>query len=473
MTNTGLTDQYGRRLGAGRENLMLKNKLETQQLSYQGFFWDNRIVATLGWRRDKTNRATVQNGYAADPFTGLQPLIQDIRFSSYDSANEQQGDTKTKGVVARPFHRLLKLPAEADFTFFYNQSDTFQPNVSNFDPLGNAYPGAKGKGEDRGVRLDLFGGKFSLKYTQFENDAGPARAGNVPYNRFRFTLSGVLNRVSTLAYGRNNVSLDPNNPNMFPALGSGDPYWVTSYIHSEGDEISLDWNVTKNFQLRFNLNKQEVTESSIGLDWWAWLATWVPKYQALTFPEGGVANPRDLDGNGRIDTWTWATAWRADNNTQTLADWYIADVIQGSTGQNIVQALDGKANEFVRLNRFNLNWSYRFTEGRLKGLSIGGAFRHRASPLLSYGKKVINGLDAFDLDRVFKGKADNLWDLSINYRSRLALFGQRDYRLGLNIRNLWNTDGLYAKMVNIDGNPIRVGRVSEPRTFIFNVGFDL
>ena len=45
-------------------------------------------------------------------------------------------------------------------------------------------------------------------------------------------------------------------------------------------------------------------------------------------------------------------------------------------------------------------------------------------------------------------------------------------RLGLNIRNILDEDGLLVKKVSFNGQPVRLARVSEPRTFILSVDFD-
>ena len=480
MMNTGLKDPYGRRLGALRENIMTKTYLHTQQLAYQGFYWENRAAITYGWRRDTTNQAAVENGNTADPFTGLRPLIQDIRFTPYDAANVQSGRTTTKGIILRPLRGFVKLPWEADISVGYNRSDTFQANISNFDPYGSAYPGAEGTGQDKSVRLDLFGNRFSLRFTQFTNDGGPQRAGGSPYNLLRNNISNVLFRANTLAFGTATVSIDPANPRLFPALGNADPYIVTSYNHSEGREISLDWSVTKNFQLRFNMNRSKVKESNIGRDWFAFLDKYIPVYKALTYKEGGNTNPRDLDGDGRIGgvtpgapAWTWDTAWQSDTNSTPLGTFYQNLVIIGPSGQQIIQALDGKQNEFGRNSRFNVNWVYRFTEGRLKGFSAGGAYRYRAPPLIAFGRRVINGTSTYDLAHPFHGRADNIWDLSLNYSGKAEMWRFHGYHVGVNVRNLLNADSLYKKVVDINGVATRLGKVDEPRVLILSLGFNL
>ncbi len=479
MLNTGLVDEFGRRLGSNRNNTLLKSKLDTMQLAYQGFFWDDRLVATLGWRRDEANSANPANRANAAQAaqngvnTGLRPVIDDVTFEAFDPDNEAAGNTTTTGFILRPLAGWVDLPFGGDLTIAYNKSDTFQPDVSNRDPYGFRVKGAAGDGEDKSIRLGLFDGRFSLRYTEFENNAGPARAGNVPYNRFRFTAAGPITRINTLAFGDRAHAIDPQFPDMWPALGNGDPYWVTSFQKATGSEWGLDWRVTDNLTVRFNMNEQTVVESSIGTDWWAFLDNYLPQWQALTFPEGGVNNPRDLDGNGTIDTWNWNTAWRSDSNDQTVANWWEQAAINGSTGRDIIQGLDGKSNDFVRDNRYNINWVYRFNEGRLNGLSIGGAYRYRAAPLLAYGKKSVPSGDAFDLESPFYGQTTSLFDLSINYRGRTEMFGFKSYRVGLNIRNLFDDDDIYPRLLNVNQETIRAQRVSEPRNFILSMSLEM
>jgi hypothetical protein len=412
-----------------------------------------------------------------DTRTGLKPLIQDVAFAPYSEATEQSGDTKTRGFVARPLAGFIELPLGADLSFAWNRSNTFQPDVSNIDPFGNRVKGATGEGEDKSIRLALWDGKFNLRYTDFENTDGPARAGNVPFNRFRFDLSSILNRVMFLKNGANNTPLTGyTNNNGFNSLGSGDPYWVTSDRLAKGEEWGADWNVTPNFQVRFNMNRQEVIESNIGTAWFAWLEAELPKYQALTFPEGGIANPRDLNGNGTVDTWNWATAWISDTDQRTVATRYDEVVVRGANGLDMIRALDGRPNEFVRENRFNVNWTYRFDKGWCKGLQLGGGFRYRAAPVLSFNKKLVNGLGAFDIENPFYGKEEKYIDLSVNYRRSLksdARFGIKGYSIGLNIRNLADDTDLVDKLVNVSGKAVRRAKPYEGRTFILSLGLDL
>ncbi|MEO6245195.1 MAG: hypothetical protein ABIQ12_07140 [Opitutaceae bacterium] len=470
--HSGYTDKFGRRLGTNLLVFLQKNHQETKQLAYQGFFWGDRISATLGWRKDTANTANPANSpFIRDPATGYFPIVEDVTFDSFDSANEQSGSTRTLGLVLRPLRGLVKLPLGAELDLVYNKSDTFQPSVSSRNPLGDHVNGTAGKGVDKGFRLGLFDGKFNFRFTKFETSGGPARAANVPYNRWRANASRSFLRMMGLfsPTGNAQTPLDAAFPEMFPVLGASDPYWVTSDKKSTGTEYGLDWNVTPNFQLRFNMNRQEVVETNVGTVWWAFLDKYLPQLQALTFREGGNSNPRDLNGNGRIDTWDWKTAWITDTDPTTVEQNWNSTAVGGSTGSDFIKSLEGRPNDFVRADRYNLNAVYRFNEGRLKGFSIGGAFRHRAAPVVGYGKKIVNGAGVFDLNNRLKGSVENYLDLSFNYRGKADYFFFKTYRVGLNIRNVLDRDDLFPRLINVSGVATRVSRPSEPRVFILSM----
>jgi hypothetical protein len=463
--NTGFYDDNGnRRVNQARSTNGLTT-LDTKQFSYQGFFWDGRIVGTYGYRDDEVDAAS-KEGFNRDSWTGLWQHLGDLPWGEFNQPDS--GITRTKGVVAHPLRGYL--PGGIDIGVFYNESDTFQPSTNAFGPFGDRYPGALGDGEDKGILLSANEGKFSLRYNKFENSSGPARAANTPFNRIRWQISPIENRLQGVAPSMPTII---GNGDAFPILGNGDPYWVVSFKVATGEEISANWKVTENLDIRLNWTQQEVTESNIGLEWWDWIAQREPVWANLSIPEGGEGNPRDLNGDGTIGTWTWNTTnaatdtypipWQ-DNNPvsdggESVKERWERIVVNGATGINVIQALDGKSNEFVRDNRWNINASYRFTEGRFKGLTASAAARYRGKPLISYGAQEIPGAgQSIDLSQPLYGEDELDFDSSFRYRGKSEFLGDRNYIVGLAIRNVLDDDDDIVSLVNINGDPIRLGR---------------
>jgi hypothetical protein len=468
--NTGYFDAQGKRLVSNNAPQGVNTQLDTEQLGYQGFFWNGNIVLTFGYRtdeakaknfmdvdRDDANSPTHPNGTRG---TGLYPHVDDSIFGDWETP--QSGITKTKGAVVRPLSWL---------SFFWNESDTFQPNIGRFDPYGNEYPGAEGQGEDMGFRLDLFDNRLSIKYNDFDLASSPSRAANTPFNRWRDPVWNVANRYRTL------TGVDD-----YPGAGTGGfrergrcCYWVMSDNTSTGEEVSINVRPIDGLNIRFTYTDREAVESNIGNIWFQWIDERLEdSWTKFSVPEGGVGNPRDLDGDGEIGTWTWDTAWYNDNNDgdQTLAEYFQDVTLNGPIGATLIQALDGKKNEFDRARSANLNIGYRFSEGVLNGFNVGGAVRWRDAPTVGYEEILVSGVESPNLDRPLSGAIDMTYDLSIGYRGKIKLFGDRNYRIQGTVRNLFDDGPTFPVIKSVDGNNIRVARKT-PRQFILSVDMDL
>ncbi len=481
-TDIPFYDENGRRLVANNAAQGISNAQDTLQFAYQGYFWNNRIVATYGWRQDEASSKTFDVDESAQnsgggrgvydvngnllPFapTGLWPYYDDLDLKV--QGETQKGITRTKGVV---FH------ATESISLHYNESDTFQPNIGRFDPYGSEYPGAEGEGKDYGVTFNLLDNRLAIRYNEFETLGGPQRAANTPFNRWRDPLWDVENRWRSLVA----------NP-TYPGQGEGGfrekgrcCYWVMSDKYSEGREVVVSANPTDNLNLRFTWTERDATESNIGAIWDQYLNERLAVWQQLNVPEGGANNPRDLDGDGEIGNWNWDTAWFNDTNNpaeggDTLKDRHLEQTIGGSIGWALIQSLDGKANEFDRTGRWNFNASYRIREGKLKGVTYGGALRWREAPVVGYG---ISGSpedpdSVVNLSDIQYGAEEFTTDLFASYRGKANLFGDRNYKVQFNVRNVFDEDDNVPGIKDINGNNLRMIR-SIPRQFVLSFEIDI
>jgi hypothetical protein len=100
---------------------------------------------------------------------------------------------------------------------------------------------------------------------------------------------------------------------------------------------------------------------------------------------------------------------------------------------------------------------YQFSEGRLKGFSIGGAMRWEDRYAQGYPIIVdATGVVRPDVDAPHWSDRETNYDLTLGYRRRIL--GDKDWTAQVNVRNLqnWDSDALTVVRRQPDGSPARV-----------------
>lgn len=445
------------RTGSGPEGSLVE--ADTKMLAWQGFFAKDRLVLLYGYREDEGKSASIDPIYQVRDFSGLYPTAEVAQFGAFGAP--QTGITRTYGAV---FHIFNWLSANL------NQSDTFQLNIGRFDPFGNEYPGAQGEAKDIGLGVRLFDDRLIIRGSYYTNSGGPTRAGNQGFNDpIRDQLWNIEENMRLLNPGIETINLGSGG---FRDKGRAN-YWVVFDAESEGYEVDLSYRPNRNWSFIFNAAKNTSVESNIGPEWIAWINQRLPVWQALSVPEGGITTPRDVNLDGTVGTWTWATApWDRNNplTSKTFKAYYEEDIVSQSLA--FIEAVDGRGRDQGRKYRANFIADYNFTEGRLKGLGANIAFRYRSAPNLGYGVQTLpNGILAFDLDQPIEGTSEFITDFGIRYRSRLKAFGGINYRVQLNIRNLLDDVDLVPVKALTTGEYVSFSRV-EPRVYQLTVTFD-
>ncbi len=504
------TGTNGETLITGRNTNGTKSQFDTAQIAYEGYFFNDRIVLTYGWRNDKLKSAKEQAPEVMwqNPETGEIVPAGDANYQPHRSLYGYQdwepsssGDTEYKGIVVHPFRNWgWRLPLGADVSFSYSESDTFQPNRTDLDPDGNFRKGEVGDGKDYGVRLSLADGKFNIRYNHYKVTAGPTNL-NLPFRRFRFALRPVMRDilqglVANEAEWRAKFPVWPLEDapgavldRIYPFesgggwetgnfFNYGDPYAMSANTEAGGDEILVSWAPTPNWNFRFTWNQQEVIQSDIATQWIEFAEAMYDIMENTTFtegyipnnPDGGYDDPNgtDMDGNGIIEQFKWDAiptgngngrnnpntldnfAWGQNDDfveggwtRNTMKEQFMQGVYNGNAAIPVMLAYDGRPNEFVRQNRWNFNVMYRFTEGSLDGLRIGGGYRWREAPALGFGVQDVNGVLVPDTSVILTGEEEKYFDLSIGYRGRASWLGNRRYDISLNVRNVLD-EGKYV-----------------------------
>ncbi len=420
-------------------------KTNTMQFALQDYILNDRVVLLYGWRHDSSKSASIDPKYQTTDWSGLNTSYKVATFGPWGST--QAGNTETKGIV---FHLTPWLSG------LYNRSKTFQPNIGKYDPFGNEYSGSTGKADDYGVELKILHDSLHLRVTHYQNTAGPIRAGNTP---FQDPIRDNLYNID-----QNIMQLDPSMTQLnagrsgYRDLGRAN-YWVMLDNRSTGNELALTWRPSKNWDFIVNGSKTTTVQSNIGKPWFDWINARLPVWQAASTTVNGA----------KVNVWN-TQPYNLTPGAQTFAQ-YFKSTIQDQQLATFA-AYDGTSVDQGRQYSGNFISAYRFTEGRLKGLSTNLAFRYRAGATIGYATTTgSGGTLLLDPTQPIKGPATLLTDLGVSYGGKIAAFQNIRYRIQLNVRNLFNEWTLVPVKAMTTG---QFGRwqLLPPRTYVVSCTFD-
>jgi outer membrane receptor protein involved in Fe transport len=136
--------------------------------SYQGYFWNDAVVATLGWRYDqvKTKSVVAQKNPANRQVLNLDPSVYALP-SGYPASGILKGHSTSGGAVVH-LNRFLphdSLPINVSLS--YNESSNFQVTNARTDIYGNVIPNPMGKTYEYGALIATKDNRFSLKVVKY------------------------------------------------------------------------------------------------------------------------------------------------------------------------------------------------------------------------------------------------------------------------------------------------------------------
>lgn len=436
--------------------------IDSANVTYQGNFWQEKIVLTAGYRQDK-QKTNTSNAWTMDPTTGYYDHNSAALQTFPDADTVFEGDTITLGAVYKVTPNLR---------FFYNWADSFNPEPVRYDINEILMANPTAKGQDFGFAITLLDGKVVVKvnrYEVLENQARLAQLGTVG-SRTHALEGGrgqeprsFLMWAHGVAAGRfANQGITPTADQLYAAaadiiqlpvafLRSTD---ITGAVGVAGDIKATGWefegiyNPTSNWRIKFNAAQQKSIDSNIGGDLTAYFERRLPIWESVTDDNGN----RWWDANNAYARNQWLGSIRAP---------YLFEV-----------ANDGKPRSQVREWRWNALTNYDFTEGRLKGWSVGGALRWESKAAIGFlGRAPENGVVLeLDPDKPVYDSARLHTDFTLAYRFRLANDRIR-VRTQLNVRDVFESGRLQPVAVDPAGNPTIV-RIIDPRQFILSTTFE-
>jgi len=503
-----------------------KAQVESKALVWQGHMLDGAIVGTYGYREDTAKSWAYNQDVNGRPAPGHLDLSPGTYRLPDDPGNTIDVTSRALSAVVHlnelPGLSSALEKSPLNISLLYADSTNFQPLASRVDAYGTPIPAPKGDTKEMGVLLESKDGKYTFKINKYKTKvtnaassalsnawfigSSQAWAGNWA-NHFEFnwsgdnisnavivpteaafTVDGVLNQVAydaaVLAYNTNSQwnygtaqgettaqalareaaavgawrtwqnSVDPrfyeawgiDLQKPFTAgaggIGASTPqgFTVTEDATSEGYEFEFSALPVRNWRLTFNASKSEAVRTNVG---GVALAEFINAYDTAvkTTPAGDL----------RI----W---WGGAGNETTLFQWN-----QNVGFEWISKKLqEGSAVPELRKWRFNMITNYDFTEGRLKGVNVGGGLRYQDSVIIGYPPLGSSANFSVDLDNPNRGPSETNLDFWVGYSRRLG--DKVDWRIQLNVRNLGESNSLIPVTVQPDGS-VAAYRIAPAQTW--------
>jgi outer membrane receptor protein involved in Fe transport len=413
-------------------------ELDSAAIVLQSYLLDDKIVGTFGLRRD-TNKAVDSIGQGASggivneagPYDPV--AFRDSKFSQ---------NTTTYGVVVHPLSWL---------SLHYNYSENFRPNAGAIDLLGNSTPPPTGEGEDYGFSLNLLEDKLHLKVNWFKITAAGAGADSVTFPLNQWTvpfleLTIMPDIATTPAFLADHPGFVYEKA-IADGLVTGDTRLVNGYTSdqvSEGVELELTYNITKNWRVMGSVSKQEAMQSNIAGN----LTEFIEERLAY-WESSGLFDYLVSPGGGWGQTLTGREYWERDSLSAYVA-------YRSGEGRPSTQLAKWRASGLT---------NYTFTEGPLTGFNIGGGARYIegsviGNPVFLDDQGRVTGLD---LDRPYKSSGYVAVDAWMGYRTKIYR-NKIDLSFQLNVRDLQESGSFRPITANSDGTHSAF-RIMQPRTF--------
>ncbi|MDP3069201.1 MAG: hypothetical protein Q8N18_02885 [Opitutaceae bacterium] len=372
-----------------------KTILDSQLYVVQSRFWSDRLVTTVGWRRDVVDNATLN----AASLTPLYPVGPGAPFMNYartgalTRAPEIAPTNWSKGVV---FHVLRNRGFLDALSLTYNTSTSFAVATFSNLPDRSPFPSQIGKTEDIGVRAEVFNRRIGFSLTRFE----------AAVQNLSFQLGPVTTRLSDL----------------FNLINKNEFVNVSQVVDvqdkaSKGYEFQLTANLTPNWRMMGSVSTYTTLNANVGLR----TGSLIDQYKGQW-----LANPAAVVPN------------RGTETAQRTFDDMVFEY-------QVVKAQEGQRALLERKYKYVGVTNYSFTEGALKGFSLGGNFVWQSRPATGYLlRPVVNastGARTFVPDAAKPNFGSTLLNVGASVGYQRRIWNNRfNWSLQLNVRNLLPVD---------------------------------
>ncbi|MCX6941476.1 MAG: TonB-dependent receptor plug domain-containing protein [Verrucomicrobia bacterium] len=417
---------------------------DTAMIAAQNYFWNDKIITTLGYRAD---RVKFKNGVTArlaatDPYvvSGERIVNEFAPVPGQFDRNIFKPRTFNAGVVVNPTRRL---------SAFYNQSNNIGapsfaarilPPIA--PPANISAKETTGESRDYGVMFDPFGDdRLFFRLTRFDTtylDSTPIQPGTNPFQPAQGLGLGLDALVAAGRLTAAQAAPYRVNPGAF-----------SIDVISKGWELEANANPTKNLSLRAQFSYSDRNRENFMKE----RDPFVPALYAFL---------KNVNDTG-VAPITLNSLTRSPKDTITGE----IDTFFDVTGSNQSQAFGS------RPYKLNLNGRYRFTESALKGLALGGAVRWQSANYMQQDfRTTVNGVANPHLGKELFGHTFEAWDFFTTYRLKPQFLGAKNLTLQLNVRNAFNQSRVQPARYTNDFLGLRRVYLNEPRSFRLSAALD-
>ncbi len=409
-----------------RSNTHTIQNARSLMFASQSYWWQDRLVTTLGYRVDRITFDTFGQGRITDPkdprYTSGRFVLNAWDFDGTVETNQYTPATFTAGGV---------LHATSRISLFYNQSkNSGTPRLDRTVlPTGKTPPPTEGLGHDYGVMVDLLGDerlffRFNTYETQQTKDAAIIPDGlsvNTSTSLGGTAMLNIYNALLTagrITRDQYDSELKFYNAATIDAITKG---WEAEFIA----------NPTKNLTLRLGVSRSDRKRTHFFSEVYSYFATYEPQWRAAASGD--------------------ATLLATVNQQLTTAH------------ENIDAMAALQNNPFgTRPYKANLTSRYKFTEGTVKGAFVGAAGRFQSRNLTKY-----SSLDG----RALWGTPTLFADSFAGYRFVFKRW-KMPVNVQLNIKNMFNSYVVGVGRYNAQENGYLRVYLNEPRNYRLTIGAD-
>lgn len=418
-------------------NTHTKKDDNSWMLASQSFWFERHLVTTLGYRQDEID---VERGIQAritDPndsrVTSRRYVLNEWDFNG-SQIKGHTAKTKTAGAV-------LHIPWLKDrLSVFYNTSSNVgAPSLDRtILPFGEPPPPTEGKGRDIGLMLDFFGDeRFFLRVAQFKtenvNDANVQPNGLAVDTAAGLGGDNLLNIYNALLAA--NVITAAQYDAEYVTYNA-----ATTTTRTTGTEVSFVANPTRNLTLRLAFSTSKRIKSALWPEIYEYWNTNIPRWRTLAGNNAALLNTINSEIDGVLGN--------------------PATGVIGDLPTRVSQQQNGRFGS--RPYKLNATGRYKFSEGRLKGLFLGGSVRYGSKIYLQYNPATLED---------FWGNETIFVDAFTGYRVKLP-WTKAPLNLQLNVRNLTNSYLVGVGRLNDTFDGVRRVFLNDPRSYRLTASVD-